>query len=151
MHNAVKEKKQGEKIMDKNSLDITSLKNGVLALEEGIDRYKKCSADDVKIMRSGVVKNFEVAYELCWKFMKRWLEINAVADIEVLMNSRREFYRIAAQNHLISDVKIWWSFHESRNKTVHIYDGTIADEVLETAINFLPYAKTFVSVLEGQI
>ena len=24
-------------------------------------------------LKAGVIQNFEVAYELCWKFIKRWL------------------------------------------------------------------------------
>ncbi|MDR3338183.1 MAG: nucleotidyltransferase substrate binding protein [Treponema sp.] len=139
--------------MTNGKLDITSLKNAVQALQKSIDVYEKNGDDDIDLsdtLRSGVIQNFEVAYELSWKFMKRWLEMNISADI-VSGVSRKEFYRIAAENLLISDVEEWWSFHEGRNKTSYTYDSITAEDVLETALKFSPYSKDFISRLEQRL
>jgi nucleotidyltransferase substrate binding protein (TIGR01987 family) len=139
--------------MSEDKLDITSLKNAVQALRKSIDVYEKNSDADIDLsdtLRSGVIQNFEVAYELSWKFIKRWLEINISADI-VTGVTRKEFYRIAYENLLIPDVEAWWNFHEGRNKTSHIYDGIVADDVLDTAMKFLPYANDFITRLEQRL
>jgi nucleotidyltransferase substrate binding protein (TIGR01987 family) len=134
-------------------LDITALKNAVTALRKSINVYKENHDKDIDLsdaLRSGVIQNFEVVYELSWKFMKRWLEINVSPDI-VLGVTRKEFYRIAAENLLIADVTKWWDFHEARNKTSHIYDCMLAVDVLDTAMEFLPYANDFLGSLEQKI
>ncbi|GHU60725.1 hypothetical protein FACS189445_0850 [Spirochaetia bacterium] len=134
-------------------LDLSSLEGAIKALQTSIEVYHKFDKDDVDLsesLRSGVIQNFEVVYELCWKFMKRWLEININPEI-VAGVTRKEFYRIAGENKLIADVEKWWVFHEGRNRTSHVYDGAVADDVLETAFQFLPHAKTFVSLLEQKL
>ncbi|MDR0632206.1 MAG: nucleotidyltransferase substrate binding protein [Holosporaceae bacterium] len=139
--------------MIENKLDITSLKNAIEALRKSIDVYKKNCTEDIDLsesLRSGVIQNFEVAYELSWKFMKRWLEINISPDI-ILGVTRKEFYRIAAENSLITDVEKWWDFHKVRNRTSHTYDGIVAEDILKTAFEFLPHAKDFVSRMERPV
>ena len=134
-------------------LDITSLTNAVNALSDSIMAYNEYSSQNEVLkrsLRSGVIQNFEVAYELSWKFMKRWLEINISPDI-VAGLTRREFYRIAKQNLLISDVKMWWIFHEARNNTSHIYNEDVADETLNTAFDFFTFAEDFINVLKRRI
>ena len=134
-------------------LDITSLIDAVNALSDSIMAYEKYSSQNEVLklsLRSGVIQNFEVAYELSWKFMKRWLEINISPDIVVGL-TRREFYRIAKQNLLISDVKMWWIFHEARNNTSHIYNEDVADETLNMAFDFLTFAEDFINVLKRRI
>jgi nucleotidyltransferase substrate binding protein (TIGR01987 family) len=125
----------------------------VEVLRKSIAVYNKNRNDDIDLLdtlRSGVIQNFEVSYELSWKFMKRWLEKNIMPDI-VTGVTRKEFYRIAAENILISDVEIWWTFHEGRNKTSHIYDGIVAEDVLDTAMKFLSYVNDFISRLEQRL
>ncbi|MDR2543966.1 MAG: nucleotidyltransferase substrate binding protein [Methanobrevibacter sp.] len=133
-------------------LDITTLINSCNTLKNSIDIYKEYSDEDylADSIRSGVIQNFEVSYELSWKFMKRWLELNISPDI-VKGVSRKEFYRIAFNNLLISDIQKWWDFHEARNKTSHIYDEDIAEEVLSVAFEFLYYLEDFILELEKRL
>ena len=134
-------------------LDITSLINAVNALNDSIITYREYSSQNEVLkhsLRSGVIQNFEVAYELSWKFMKRWLEINISPDI-VTGVTRREFYRIAKQNLLVSDVNMWWIFHEARNNTSHIYNEDVAEETLNIAFDFLRFAEDFTNVLKERI
>jgi len=134
-------------------LDITSLISAINALNNSINAYEEYGSQNEALkhsIRLGVIQNFEVAYELSWKFMKRWLEINISPDI-VDGVTRREFYRIAKQNLLISDVNMWWIFHEARNNTSHIYNEDVADETLNTAFDFLKFAEDFTNVLKERI
>jgi nucleotidyltransferase substrate binding protein (TIGR01987 family) len=140
--------------MEQQSIDISSLKNAVNALGDSIAEYDEsapdCSVRRQNALRSGVIHNFETAYELCWKFMKKWLEMNISPDI-VKGVTRKEFYRIAWENGLISDVKEWWSFHEARNETSHIYNATIAENVFNAALNFIVSARKYITILEKRI
>ncbi|MDR0306199.1 MAG: nucleotidyltransferase substrate binding protein [Chitinispirillales bacterium] len=140
--------------MDSEELNITSLKDSIKALSVSIDVFKaNMSSEDIGLkntLRSGVIQNFETAYELGWKFMKKWLEANVSPDI-VSGVSRKEFYRIAHQNGLISSVNDWWNFHNARNRTSHIYSVTTAEEVLEAAFGFLAPAQKFAADLEKKL
>jgi len=138
-----------------NLLDLSSLANAINALAEGIEAYRESKENpDAKLnalntLQSGVIQNFEVAYELSWKFMKRWLEQNINPNI-TLGVSRKEFYRIAKEHLLISDAEKWLEFHEARNETSHSYDKETADEVLEVSFEFLDFAKKFLANLENK-
>ena len=52
-------------------------------------------------VRSGIIQNFEVAYELSWKMMKHSLETNISAE-SVDGVTRRELFKKAAKNRLIA-------------------------------------------------
>jgi nucleotidyltransferase substrate binding protein (TIGR01987 family) len=140
-------------------LDITSLKNAFAALERIAAVYQQEAqkqADDnehegiIEGLRAGLIQAFEFTYELCWKFMKRWLEYNVSRDA-VDGIPRRELFRLAAENALIADVKPWFDFHEDRNRTSHMYDEAIAAAVHQTALAFVPYAKDFLERLERRL
>jgi len=139
-----------------NLLDLSSLANAINALAESIEAYRESKenpetkANTLNTLQSGVIQNFEVAYELSWKFMKRWLEKNINPNI-TLGISRKEFYRIAKEHLLISDSEKWLEFHEARNETSHSYDKETADEVLKVSFEFLDFAKKFLATLESKL
>jgi len=104
------------------SLEISSLKRGIASLERAINvglakqADDKTSIDEMETIKAGVIQNFEFTYELCWKFMKRWIEENINSEI-VDGVTRRELFRISAENKLIIDVNKWMEFHKARNST----------------------------------
>ena len=63
-------------------LDLGSLEKSGFALNAALaksdDLVFMSGLDDVarNRMKSGVIQHFESTYEFCWKFMKRWLEMN---------------------------------------------------------------------------
>ncbi|WP_079423734.1 nucleotidyltransferase substrate binding protein [Clostridium oryzae] len=135
------------------SLEISSIKRALASLERAINVVTskkgdtRTSIDEIKTIEAGVIQNFEFTYELCWKFMKRWIEENVSPEI-VDGVTRRELFRVSAENRLIDDVNKWMEFHRARNSTSHIYDNEIAEEVFQASLSFLPYAKDFVVRLE---
>ncbi len=91
--------------------------------------------DLIQTTRSGVVQNFEVAYEQSWKVMRRWMmEYLSISDSE--LTQRRQLYRLAAKHSLIDNVEAWWDFHAARNMTSHTYSEAIAVEVAAAARSF---------------
>jgi len=138
---------------EKKKLDITHLKNAIVALQSCINDYNEHSAKGNSLresLRSGVIQNFEIAYELSWKFMKRWLAFN-VGNSVVDGIPRFELFKLSAENDLISNPEIWFDFHDARNKTSHEYGEDVAEVVLEYALKFLPCVKEFLEVLEKKI
>lgn len=137
------------------ALDLSSLKIAINSLEKAVnfsikkENEKNTDSDEMAIIIAGVIQNFEFTYELCWKYMKRWLEINISRDI-VDGVPRNELFRRAAESRLIDEVEKWFEFHIARNKTSHVYDGDIAVEVYSAAKNFLPEAKLFCKRIEAR-
>jgi len=139
--------------MPKQQIDATHLKKAIFALQACILDYNEHSSKSVSLresLRSGVIQNFEVAYELSWKIMKKWLAYN-VGYSMVDGIPRFELFKLAVENGLISDSEIWFDFHDAGNKTSHEYSENIAEFVFEYALKFLPYAKAFLEILEKKI
>lgn len=133
------------------SLNYANLQKAITALENGIyvynKKYNMVEDTEIEVIKSGIIQNFEVAYEISWKLMKKYLEANiGVTAVDGV--SRKELFRIAAQNKLIEDIEKWFIFHEARNMTSHDYDGQKAEEVFKIAMEFLPYAKKLQERLE---
>jgi nucleotidyltransferase substrate binding protein (TIGR01987 family) len=139
--------------IEKKQIDITHLKNAIAALQSCINDYNEYAAKGGSLresLRSGVIQNFEVAYELSWKSMKRWLSFNVGNSIANGI-PRFELFKLSAENDLISDPEVWFDFHDARNKTSHEYSEKVAEIVLEDAFKFLPCAKEFLATLEKKI
>jgi nucleotidyltransferase substrate binding protein (TIGR01987 family) len=131
-------------------LELTSLESAISSLERSIKAsatYEATLPPDLKeTVRSGIIQNFEVAYEQAWKMMKRWLETNISAE-SVDGVTRRELFRQAAENRLIDDVDLWMSFHAARNEASHTYDNDAAEEVSKSAEHFVAVVQSFLASL----
>ncbi|HLD45664.1 MAG TPA: HI0074 family nucleotidyltransferase substrate-binding subunit [bacterium] len=134
---------------------LTSLKKALDTLEKSLnitnssERMKEMDEDLAETVRAGVVQKFEVAYELCWKFMKRWLEEN-IGKTYVEGVPRYELFRLAAENKLIDNVEDWMQFHKLRNETSHTYNVATAETVFNESAHFCLIAKDFFANLESK-
>ena len=128
------------------TLDLVSLVGAIKVLRESVDdnlrNGSQFSPLQQETFRFGIIQNFEIAYELCWKAMKRWIEENVGPDV-LFGVPRIELFRRAAENGLIDSVENWMTFHQARNNTSHIYSAGIAAEVYESAVRFVPEAEVF--------
>lgn len=136
-------------------LDLSSFRKAVESLEKTLkvaddkDFISRLSEDQKDAVRAGVIQNFEFTYELCWKFMKRWLQVN-LGSTYVEGVTRRELFRLSAENRLLNDIDRWMEYHDARNETVHTYDEDTAEDVFETARQFLGDAKKLLEALEAR-
>lgn len=137
------------------NLELDGFKKSVVALKSVLEK-----SNDQKLMgsldaitqdaiKSGAIQHFEIAYELSWKFMKRWLEMN-VSPTAVDGVTRRELFRLAAENRLIADVDAWMRHHEARNLTSHTYDPDVAERVYKAAHGFAHDVQKLLGALESR-
>ena len=133
-------------------LDLGGLRKAVESLERATKvasfRIKdKVNTDEQEVIRAGVIQNFEFTYELCWKFMKRWLEIN-INSVTVDGITRKELFRLAGEHQIIADVEAWFGYNKLRNETLHTYDNDTADDVYKMAVCFVADARALLTALE---
>jgi nucleotidyltransferase substrate binding protein (TIGR01987 family) len=136
-------------------LDLSSLIKAIDSLKSALQvatseaQMASLSNAAKETIRAGVIQNFEFTYELCWKFLKRWLG-NNLGSTYIDGVSRRELFRLAAEHHLIDEVEAWMEYHEKRNETAHTYEKTTAEEVFQTAKKFINDAQQLLAHLKKQ-
>ena len=138
-----------------NSLDFSSLIKATNSLKAALEvalpdkQMGEMSQEARNTIKAGVIQNFEFTYELSWKFMKRWLEID-LGSSYVDGLSRKELFRLAAEHHLIIDSETLFEYHDCSNETTHTYDEKTAEEVFSAAINFSKDAIILLANLQAK-
>ena len=136
-------------------LDLKSLKNTSSSLADAIESVSDSNFMDAltpqqnRLVKAGVIQNFEFTYESSWKMLKRQLVLEeGSASINLL--SRKDLYRLGAQKGLIDTPEAWFGYHRARNETSHTYDEAKSAEVYKIAIDFLPSVKYLLKALEAR-
>jgi nucleotidyltransferase substrate binding protein (TIGR01987 family) len=136
-------------------LVLDNLRNAVAALRavqaKSQDIAFMAAQDDItrEAIRSGVIQHFEFTYELSWKLIRRWLEENIARDSADGV-SRRELFRMGAENRLIDDVAAWMRYHDARNDTSHTYNLSVAAKVYAVSLDFVVDADRLLAALEAR-
>jgi nucleotidyltransferase substrate binding protein (TIGR01987 family) len=134
-------------------LDLSSLKQAVAAHTEAVRNAGDDSfMEDLTpaqrdLIRAGVIQYFEFTYELCWKMIQRWLRLN-VSPEAAAAQTRKDLFRIAAQQGLIRNPQDWFGYQEARNLTSHTYSELEAERVFEAARRFVDDATCLLAQLE---
>lgn len=136
------------------ALDLTSLKKAIASLKKALNvaTSKKMDAlgeDEQEVIKAGVIQNFEFTYELCWKFIQRWIRKNQAPEDADYPRTRKELFRMAARHTLIEDPLPWFEYGDARNMTAHTYDEDKAQVVYEAAIRFVSDAQYLLRRLEA--
>lgn len=75
---------------------------------------------------SGIVKDFEIVYELSWKLLKAFLEKEGHET-----GSAKDVFSRAYQFRYLQDQAVWLEMIADRNLTVHTYDEKLAAALCE--------------------
>ncbi len=135
------------------SLELSSFRQALaslaaaLARSEDQDLMRGFDEALQAVIRAGVIKNFEIVYELSGKFIKRWREMHVSREIADGV-TRRELFRLGAENRLIDDVETWMHYHVARNQTSHTYRQATANRVYAMAPGLLLDAQRLLQNLE---
>ncbi len=134
-------------------LDLTSFEKAITSLDQ---LYVRVSDDSFMSkqdqitrfgLQAGLIQNLEFTYEVCWKMIKRWLEVNVTPE-SVDGVTRRELFRMAAENRLINDVDEWMKYHSMRNNTAHRYDSGLAEDAQAMIADFIRAANRLLDYLK---
>lgn len=99
-------------------LAIDRLKQAVDRLEDALGRVR----DDLD--RDGAIQRFEFTVELLWKTLATQLEYQGVT-----CQSPRNCIKLAFRHGLIDDDEILLDMIEDRNRSSHVYNEKVAEEI----------------------
>ena len=117
---------------------LDSYHKALARLAEIVGASKKRALNEFE--RDGLVQRFEFTHELSWKLMKAYAEYQGFDGI----GGSRDATRKAFEMSLISDGQSWMDMIKSRNETSHNYDGSMADDGVDSIINrFYPLLADF--------
>ena len=90
-----------------------------------------------KLERQGIIKSFELCYELAWKTLQDYLKELGMNDVI----GPKAVIRTSFQEGLLSNGDTWRDMHQARSESAHLYDK-IRAETIEKQIR-----NTFVGLL----
>ena len=129
------------------SLDLTPLRNAIARLEEGLERYRRDTADT--LIRDGLVQRFEFTYEFAHKFLRRYLSISAPNPEAIAEMSFPDLVRAGSDAGLLAKGwPAWRVYRDMRSKTSHTYDEAVAIEVVAAIPDFLQEAAYLLARLQ---
>ena len=97
---------------------FSNFEKALSKLKEGIENN---GADPIDIIKEGIIQRFEFTHELAWKVLKDYLLFEGIQNITGPRSATREAFKMA----LISEGEQWMDMIESRNNTIHAYNGKI--------------------------
>ncbi len=118
----------------------SSQKNFVRAVEN----LKRSFSEPIREPRdlSGIIKDFEMAYELSWKVLKKIL---LAAGHQTL--GAKDVFTKAYQLNYIKNESVWLSMIEDRNQSAHVYDENDARKILKNMSSYLALYEDLVQKL----
>jgi len=123
-------------------IDYRNLRLALTHLEAQLANVQRSDArpELTELDRQGliesVIQRFETAYELSWKFVKRYLS-EELGQAET-PNSPKPVFRLADQNDLLSGrIAEWLAYADARVATAHDYSGEKAEATLAIIPSFL--------------
>lgn len=102
------------------------LNNAINSLKEGLLQ----EVDELRI--DGVLQRFEFTFELAWKCIKDYLEIQGIV---ASIGSPREIIQLAYKHNIIDDGEKWIEMMLSRNNLSHMYDKNISRNIYDKIKN----------------
>jgi nucleotidyltransferase substrate binding protein (TIGR01987 family) len=133
------------------TLDLTPLEKGVSQLEKSLAYLDSDLARQDQGLReqfrAAAIQAAEFTYELCWRTLKRYLDLTVASPSEVDALTFKDWFRIGAEKGLVADPEAWFCCREKPNITVHTYDAATAEEVLAVLPPFARDARDLLSRL----
>lgn len=99
---------------------MTDFNNALSALRDGTGAARS----DLEI--DGAIQRFEFTYELFWKLLKSYLQLQGI-----LANTPKESFKEAFRIGILEDQDAALKLLDDRNLTVHIYDRKTSREVFD--------------------
>lgn len=129
------------------TLYLQPLERAISRLREGWTRYQEDTSDEQ--VREGLIRRFELTYELSHKLLTRYLEMNAPSPEEIDRMTFQDLIRTANEQGLLrGDWPKWRGYREMRAKTSHTCSENVAMEVVAAIPAFLEEAEYLLQQLK---
>lgn len=119
---------------------IEDFKKAVFRLDEVLKEEKTA------IVRDSAIKRFEIAFDLCWKTLKAFLE----KEHNAVCVSPKTCFSEAFRMGLIDYDTEWLKMTEDRNYTAHTYKELLAEKVYNDLPSVLSAFKKLLVTLGEQ-
>lgn len=134
--------KEGIPLMSRAAEKTAQLQSAVSRLKEAIVEYEQTHSQAV---RDGAIQRFEFSAELAWKATQDYLEEQGYLDV----HSPKAVMRKAYLEGLVTDEQGWLSLLDARNKTSHLYDDIVVDQIYQQIQGtYLPLLDALMERLE---
>lgn len=134
--------KEGIPLMSRAAEKTVQLQRAVSRLKEAIAEYEQTHSQAV---RDGAIQRFEFSAELAWKATQDYLEEQGYLDV----HSPKAVMRKAYLEGLVTDEQGWLSLLDARNKTSHLYDDIVVDQIYQQIQGtYLPLLDALMGRLE---
>ena len=94
-------------------------------LQKAIIEYKEDEEDEV--VKVGMIKFFEMTYELAWNTMKDYYEDQGETGIQ----GSKDAIKLSSTRGLIHQAQDWFDMVDSSKLSVHTYNAKTADEIAD--------------------
>jgi len=122
-------------------LAIGKLEKALLRLKGATEQAE----DDLE--KDGTIQRFEFTVELLWKTFKIVLQYNGID-----CSSPRNCVKEAFKNGFLEDDEVILDMLEDRNKSSHIYDEQVSEEIFQRVKNvYVTYVERAVKLLREKI
>lgn len=110
--------------------------SALISFERSVEFTKKAPSDMLEMAELGLIKSFEIVYELSWNCMKDYCEEkNKIKAVEAEILGSKDAVYFAEKYELIDNKALWDGLIKDRIKTVHTYDGAMAHKVAQEVIH----------------
>lgn len=117
-------------------------------LEKAFSKLKEgAAAAEDELQKDGVIQRFEFTFEQLWKTLKIFLEHQGII-VKTPRDSLKEAFRI----NLIEDDETFFDMMEDRNRTSHIYDKEVSEEIFnKIKSSYVPAIEKVLEKIKGKI
>lgn len=123
--------------MTKTEALFKQFQNAVDRLDDVMKKEKD------EYIRDSAIQRFEFTFDLSWKLIKAFLEDKK----GLICSSPKECFKEAYRQKIIEYDNFWMLMTDKRNKTTHLYNEKMADEVYDILSKSLTYFKILLNNL----
>lgn len=93
-------------------------------LKEAVELKRQRELSNLE--KQGMIQAFDYTHELAWKMLSDFLKSRGNTKIYGSRDASRQAFQLG----LIEDGELWMKMIQSRNLTSHVYDESIAEELI---------------------
>ncbi|RAU19208.1 nucleotidyltransferase [Nitrincola tibetensis] len=101
-----------------------NFKRAHLQFKNALQLMRERSLSDLE--KQGLIQAFEFTYELAWNLLRDYIVWQGDANLA----GSRDTFREAFKRDLIKDGHAWMAMLQDRNRTVHTYNESTANEII---------------------